>query len=234
MEFLNQINFSFFYAGAFIAGLSSFAHCFFMCGPVHLLFRKNSYSYQTGRIAGYTFVGGMLGFAGPLLDRAGILVSVQNFSIYAAVALLLVYASVFLFNIKIKTPKFFKKLSSWIVKIKQNSKIPSSVSTALAGILSALIPCSVLYPVWILSATSGSVFSGSIMAFSFVMGTVPALLLFQILSGQEKRIDIFQNKIFRNVSTILILVISVFVLFHRHLNAPFPGQNISPSEEICE
>jgi len=223
-----------FYAGAFVAGISSFAHCFFMCGPINMLFRSHAYSYQAGRILGYTVVGGILGSAGPALDRAGILVSVQNLSIYAAAFLLLVYAVIVVFNIKIGNLNIFKKLSMLMVSLRKNPHIPSGITSGAAGTLSALIPCSVLYPVWILASSSGSVMNGSIMAFSFVLGTVPALFLFQIFSNREKSFAVFSNKYLRNISTILLISISLFVLYHRKMSAPVVGQEINESEEICE
>ncbi len=220
---LTSLNRNFFLVGPFVAGILAFVHCSVMCGPLVLLFRRQWAGYQLGRIAGYTAVGALLGVIGLSLDKAGMLLSVQNFSIYIAIFLMLLYGIGRLLPAKSawKGPSFIYLPSRWIGHLRRNQRIPAVISVTLAGVLSALIPCAVLYPVWALAAGSGSPLYGAGVAFAFVMGTIPGLLAIQLLTGKlSERIPFLKGNFFRTVSVVLMLATGIAMVGWREKFAP--------------
>lgn len=218
-------------AAAFLAGIAAFSHCALMCGPINILFRKNIISYQAGRITGYTSTGMLLGFFGPILDRAGILLSLQNFSIYITGIILVVYVFSLFIPAGINFP-VWPGLLKIMSALQRENYITGSFAAASAGILTALIPCSMLYPVWILAASSGSYFEGGIISFSFAAGTIPALFVIQFMANRGISMIRIKSKLFRILSVIILTLLSLGMLYFRYSHSS--GFRFSDSSgEMC-
>lgn len=241
-----------FLGATFLAGMFSIGHCSVMCGPLLMIFRDNWIFYHLGRILGYTAVGALLGSIGMSLDRAGLILQIQNVSIYLAVLLMFIYGIYLLFPGKtagfVNTNSLLYLPTKWISRLKRSHRAPEFVTVFLSGILSALLPCSVLYPVWALSAGAGSPVYGSLIALSFVLGTIPGLAVFQFFlkkaGGKTLR---FSDVRIRAVAGIMIVLTGVFMVIYREKYAPkmdfsdaatedpaqcLPGENQDDSFEI--
>ncbi len=213
------------YLGPLFAGALSITHCSVMCGPLVVMFKDHSVSYHIGRILGYTAVGALLGAIGVSLDRAGDLLALQNVSIYISALLLIVYGLSRLLPAKIwhkiPTPAFFYLPARLMSRLKKQDFLPESLAIFLAGILSALIPCAILYPLWAVAAGSGSIVTGAGFAFAFVLGTIPGLAFIQWTarraSGGIRR---FLGQKLRIVSVVLMIFTGVFIIVWREGHAP--------------
>jgi sulfite exporter TauE/SafE len=213
------------YLGPFIAGIFSITHCSVMCGPLVLVFRDRKYAYHGGRIFGYTLVGAALGTIGMSIDRAGSILTLQNLSIYLSGGLLIIYGLIRLLPgqvwRKIPAPGFLYAPARWISKVRSSGSLPASISVFLAGVLSALIPCAILYPLWALAAGSGSPTYGAGIAFAFVTGTIPGLLFIQWMAdhatGKLKR---FTGQKLRVASVVIMVITGVAIIGFRNTSAP--------------
>ncbi len=214
---------SFFIAGTFLAGIFYLPHCSVMCGPLVLLFKNRGVSYQVGRLLGYTAVGALLGIVGQSLEQAGLLLSIQNGSLYGAALFMILYGIYLALPArwKFRTPSWVYRPAGWIASLRQHSRIPASLSVFLAGTLSALLPCGVLYPVWALAAGAGSPLSGAGIGLSFVLGTIPGLLVIQFLASRaEHRIAFFQTRKIKYAATAILLSTGVLMMLWRGNFAP--------------
>lgn len=213
------------YLGPFVAGIFSITHCSVMCGPLVVVFRDRRYAYHGGRIAGYTAVGAVLGTIGMSIDRAGSIMTFQNLSIYLSGGLLILYGLIRMLpgNIWKRVPSagFLYTPARWISSVRASRTLPAGLSVFLAGALSALIPCAILYPLWALAAGSGTPAYGAGMALAFVTGTIPGLLFIQWTAdratGKLKRIA---GQKLRVASVVVMVLTGVFIIGFRKNSAP--------------
>lgn len=207
-----------FLAGLIMAGLLSSGHCSMMCGPIAMIFKQRYVIYQTGRVIGYTLVGLALGSIGYSLDQAGLLISLQNSSLYIAILSIAIYGLMQLPGLKrkkINVNSWLYRPGQWIVAIQKSRRWPAAVVVLVAGMLTALIPCHILYPVWALTAGSGSPIQGALISFAFVIGTLPALTGIQLLSGEAMRRGIFAHRGMQRAASMVIFLSGVLLLFYR-------------------
>ncbi len=231
--------------GTFTAGLLSLSHCAVMCGPLMLVFREDWLAYQVGRVAGYTGVGALLGLAGYSLDQGGHLISIQNAGMWIAGILMILYGLMYI--IPANETGRRKGTASWfqgllqkpavlISRLRKRSGLPAFISVFLAGILSALLPCGVLYPVWALAAGSGSPVFGAAVGASFVAGTIPGLLAFQwFVKRAGNRISVFQMQWIRRIAMVILVATGISMIYYRDHTAP--SMSFTPeareNAEIC-
>ena len=206
--------------GSFVAGLLAFPHCALMCGPLFALFSSSWTSYQSGRILGYSLVGGLLGALGFGLDWSGLFfVSLQNLSILLIALIFLGYATLRLLQFHPSALlDYTAPLARWMNRLR--NKRHAALGIFLAGSLSALLPCGVLLPLWALCAGSASPVFGASMGLAFVLGTIPGALLFRLLLRQAwwKRIHVRRS--FRFVSAMALAALGVLVLSYRSILVP--------------
>jgi uncharacterized protein len=235
--------------GTFAAGLLSLSHCAVMCGPLMLIFRNDWLSYQIGRVAGYTAIGSLLGIAGYSLDKGGHLLSFQNACMWIGGFLMVFYGLIYILpsdltqkpdsslgKISYKINSILLKPAYWISSVKKKSGLPTVVSVFLAGFLSALLPCGVLYPVWALAAGSGSPVFGAAVGGSFVLGTIPGLLAFQWITKKAgHRINIFHMLWIRRIAMVILVSTGISMIIYRDNISP--GMSFTPEArekaEIC-
>ncbi|MCB1173611.1 MAG: sulfite exporter TauE/SafE family protein [Leptospiraceae bacterium] len=206
--------------GSFIAGLVAFPHCALMCGPLFALFSSNWISYHSGRAVGYTAVGGLLGWLSLSIDQTGLILSIQHLSVFVIGAIFIIAALIqFLpYDIQILSHSS-SRLGSWIARLRNQNDFGAGIF--IAGLLSTLLPCSVLIPVWALAATSGSPQAGATMSFGFLLGTIPGALLFRFLFQRQWWQKLSIRRSFKIASGTVLLSIGILVLFYRGVFSPY-------------
>lgn len=186
-----------------------------------MLFREHPAFYHAGRIAGYTSVGFLLGFAGYSLDQAGVLLQIQNLSIVISGSIMVLYGLVQIFSGDgpVQSRWYHRLLAKpgvLVARLKRNRTIPQPLAVGLAGFFSALLPCGILYPVWALAAGAGSPEFGAGIGLAFVLGTIPGLIAVQILTVKmEKRIRGNTGKTIRRIAYAFFMVSGIFLLTYR-------------------
>jgi hypothetical protein len=190
--------------GSFVAGLSATPHCAVMCGPLFVLFGEGGPGYQFGRVLAYASLGALFGALGASINiAAGELIALQNASVIVVAILFVVYGLTWLApgitqaapGLARWLPGFLRSpahagsgagLSAWLVRTMSSLRrltaagerpILARFIPVLAGSLSALLPCGVLFPLWLLAAGSGTPVQGALLATGFVLGTLPGALL---------------------------------------------------------
>lgn len=162
---------------------------------------KSTLFFLIAKTAAYTVLGGFLGFFGASLIISPILqgwfqIAVGFFMIATAARLLNLHP-VFRYTVIQPPVKFLRLLSNV-------SKDTSIFTPILLGFLTVLIPCGVTQAMMIYSVSSGSIFNGALIMFSFILGTFPIFFLFGVAST-----EIFKNKILTSIAALVIIVVGV-------------------------
>lgn len=142
---------------AFIAGLGTGAHCALMCGPLACAVRVRPVEYHGGRIAAYTFLGGVFGGLGEWIF--GIL---QKGPVRFAPWVLLVVFVVMACGWERRLP-----VPAVVTRLGARARLDRNL-----GWLTPLLPCG---PLWLMlgaASTAGSAFGGGLLLLWFVLGTV--------------------------------------------------------------
>ncbi|MDR1358526.1 MAG: sulfite exporter TauE/SafE family protein [Coriobacteriales bacterium] len=182
------------YGMLFVIGLLTSVHCIAMCGGINLSqciprgiepFDKRSLSitlvpallYNLGRVASYTAVGFVLGFAGLLLSGgsgAGLPTLLQGvLKLLAGVVMVVMGINMlglfpWLRRFSLRMPK--------ILTDKAGDSSVRSKSPFFVGLLNGLMPCGPLQSMQIVALASGSPLVGALSMFLFSLGTVPLML----------------------------------------------------------
>ncbi|HEY6009950.1 MAG TPA: sulfite exporter TauE/SafE family protein [Nitrospirota bacterium] len=182
------------YIEIFVIGLLGSMHCIGMCGgfvamyslkrpltgsalPYHLL-------YNLGRVTTYSLLGGILGSIGSFAAYAG-----EHRGIPGAVLLIAGFMMILMgLNIAgvlgkrglfedagIAESSHFRRMLHAVLELE------SVWSTFLLGLLLGLLPCGLLYPIFMNAAASGGFLPGMLTMAAFGLGTAPAMLSFGYL-----------------------------------------------------
>ncbi|GER94394.1 sulfite exporter TauE/SafE family protein [hot springs metagenome] len=211
------------YFFAFTTGfLGGFGHCIGMCGPLvtsyafyECRFRDSRISlllhilYNSGRVTTYVFIGSLMGFAGSFANTLGMFSGIQNIvTIIAGCIIILMGLGI---TGIIGGTNFIERYNNIILKaVKMVLEGASLWRYYALGLLIGLVPCGLSYSIFIASAGTGNFFSGSMIALSFGLGTVPALLLFGII------ITYLSNKVrglIYRASGIVIILMGIYFIF---------------------
>ena len=188
--------------------ISSF-HCGIMCSSFLPEKEKNKYLYA--RLISYTGIGILFGSVGEMLR-----ISLEY--------QLLSFVSFFFFSL-FTLGFIFSSFFSRKIRIRLNVK---SRSAFVRGILSAFIPCHLLFFFYSFAALSGSWWLGGFILFTHALMTMPAL------SFGRKYLSTFFQKIHagKTLIKILILLICFANLFHFAQSWNKPHEEVS-SQWIC-
>lgn len=173
---------------AFVAGLVTSGHCIGMCGGIvtalavagsdkspaqRLLF---AVAYHTGRVATYTLLGGLLGFAAQMAlltpfkpHLRWIFLTANLVVIATGLATACNLQRLNLFSLDGSGGSWFGKPLRWAASSHFLAGLP-------LGLVLGLLPCGPLYAVLATAAASGSAALGGAMMLAFGIGTTPALL----------------------------------------------------------
>ncbi len=173
---------------ALLGGLLGSSHCVGMCGGFAALIGLNTGSprrnlqaqliYSLGRLMSYGTLGAVAGFVGQRLTSA----MPQLINIPAILCLV---AGVFLFREGL--------LASGLIRRRIGSssaagcllgpmfssllKLPGGRNTFIAGIVTGLLPCGLVYAFVSLAASTGDLSQGLVTMLAFGLGTVPLMVL---------------------------------------------------------
>lgn len=182
------------YLEIFLIGLLGSAHCIGMCGGFVAMYSLKKPAarpslayhllYNLGRIITYSLLGGMLGSIGSFFAYVG-----RHRGIPGAVLLIAGMIMVLMgLNIAGVLGKrgFFEEsgiieTSFFRKTLRRILNLDSVWATFLFGLLLGLLPCGLLYPIFMYAAAGGSLFSGAMTMAVFGLGTAPAMLLFGFL-----------------------------------------------------
>lgn len=172
------------YLVLFVIGLFTSLHCVGMCGGIMLSQSiatqtkgkfgsfLPSLSYNTGRVAGYTALGGVVGALGAVLSVSiGFMAGVAIFAGIFMVLMGLNMAGFTIFRKYLKIP--FHKFSL----------TPRAKTPFIVGLLNGLMPCGPLQTMQLYALGTGSALLGASSMLVFSLGTVPLMLSFGTVTG---------------------------------------------------
>ncbi|XDD44594.1 sulfite exporter TauE/SafE family protein [Leptospira sp. WS60.C2] len=214
MDLLTNLSF---FGSILVYGLFSSFHCTLMCGPFLSLLQTENPSkqipvilYHLGRMVSYSFLGVVLGFLGKGANALGELGAIQSIAgIFTFLFLLLFLIRLFRNGSSSKFGNLPKGISELLQNIRRKTS-QNGLGFGI-GILSALLPCGVLYPAYAASFATGSAITGGLVMFTFYLGTVPALTGLSLVMGKIRKY--IQPKWIPIFGTILLLVSVGFLLF---------------------
>ncbi|HEX5625163.1 MAG TPA: sulfite exporter TauE/SafE family protein [Saprospiraceae bacterium] len=210
--------------GLSIGLLGSF-HCIGMCGPIALGFTgnpekpidrfKSIFLYNFGRAVSYAAMGLLLGLIGNQFALAGYQ-QILSIVMGVFVILVLLIGHYYKGNNKI--------LARWNFQIKsllaETLNKPKTPWYALeVGLINAWLPCGLVYLALASAIASGHALSGSLLMFSFGMGTIP---LMATLMALGKYITVsWRAKINKLVPVFILAASSLLILRGMNLGIPY-------------
>gem|GEM_PF-202981 len=227
---------------AFLAGLFGSMHCVGMCGPIVLAYSTQGsseqssplshltahLSYNSGRVLSYTLVGAFLGLLGGNVTGLheigywfslllGILLVLAGVSLLRLLPRFSVAAQI---NVEQQTRNLLFRLYRKIFGVLIGQR--NLESKFYIGLMTPLLPCGLLYAMFLKAIGAGSFLNGALTMFLFGVGIVPALVVTGIASsyfGQKLRV--WGDKI--AAVTILLMGLSLIwralnveAMFHFH------------------
>jgi sulfite exporter TauE/SafE len=172
---------------AFLAGILGSAHCIGMCGPFALAIGSatrrlpvnivRQLCYSAGRLLTYATFGAAAGHAGQRLLRASWLVGNAQALLALGAGALLCYqgllASGILGGRRAAPAAHFCVLGSMLSTFLAG---PGWWYALVAGMLSGMLPCGLVYALLTLAASSGTIQAGLLIMASFGLGTMPVMI----------------------------------------------------------
>ena len=208
------------YFTSFMIGISSSAHCIGMCSSIAIFFsvktskkeKKNLIlSYNLGRILSYSIIGLLGGILGTTIfnlinkEMAVFIIKVTNGSIMIIFGL---YLLGFLNKIKIIENILLK--TYYNIKFIDDKLFP--IDTYLKGILIGmfwgLLPCGLIYSVFLWSLNSETILKSFLIMMFFGLGTFPSMFFL------EYSINII-NKInkYKKIINYIIIILGIFIIY---------------------
>lgn len=197
--------------------LSSFGHCYAMCGGFNLAFlelnkkSKNifllSIFYHFSRILAYIILGlifWIFGFVLNFLFKGFLLFIIGFFMIILGIAM--IFKGKLLYIIE-NNNIISNIINNFIFKAIKLKGIKGAI---LLGFLNGMIPCGLVYFFLALSLSKTNIIEAILIMLVFGISTLPALLFFNELTKTIKqRLKI----IFTNFSYILIMIYGVYLMY---------------------
>ena len=206
------------------AFLGSIGHCIGMCGGIVVAYssskidQKSSYiqqttshlSYNFGRVATYTILGAIFGFAGQVLAFTPTTKGV----LFVLTGVLMILAGLSLMgNIKfLNSAEWSVSKYAWY----QNSfrKLISSKSYGsffLLGMLNGIIPCGLVYSFAIFAASTADPLSGALIMATFGLATIPALFFLGFITKFLQRGSLRSTMM--KLAAILVILYGAITLY---------------------
>lgn len=191
-------------AGALIAGLSSSAHCFGMCGGMAGALGMHARSvaraghnlvataalYQLGRLSGYMALGALFGLLGMALSMSLNLGRISNVMRIVSGALLVLIGIrvLFRFNVLASFERVGARVWRRIQPLAGRANGNAFARPLLLGLMWGWLPCGMVYSMLMLAATSGSASNGSAVMLAFGIGTLPSMLTSTLAGSSVQRL----------------------------------------------
>ncbi len=169
-------------SSAFLLGLSGAGHCLGMCGGIAAALNLGgprspaiTIAYHCGRIASYTLLGALLGFAAASVDIAAWTIGLRYLAGILLVSMGLYIANwwrgiALLERIGAKLWQPVQRLSSNWLPLR---RWPQGFALGLCW---GLMPCGLIYSSLAWAATAQSASTSALMMLLFGLGTLPAML----------------------------------------------------------
>ncbi len=171
------------FAGAFAAGLAGSVHCALMCGPLacaglpveRSARLRAAGAWHLGRIAAYALLGCLLGGVGLSIAQglSGSVVAAMPWVMAAALV-----ATAFDVGRWIRPPAFLGGLARRVARL--GAKLSPALRAGALGAATPLLPCGLLYGVFLAAMAAGSFGRGAGLMASFAVGGTAALSAAQL------------------------------------------------------
>jgi sulfite exporter TauE/SafE/plastocyanin domain-containing protein/copper chaperone CopZ len=211
------------YVVLFVIGLFTSLHCVGMCGGIMLSQSMAtkitgklasflpSLSYNTGRVFGYTALGGIVGALGSVFSL--------SIGLMASIAIL---AGIFMILMGLNMAGFTLFRNYLRIPLPIFSLLPNAKTPFVIGLLNGLMPCGPLQTMQIYALGTGSAILGASSMLAFSLGTVPLMLSFGTITGFLSKNS---TKRILKVSGVLVVVLGMIMtnrgLALAGLNLPF-------------
>lgn len=199
-----------------VAFLSSFSHCYAMCGGLNLAFlRLNSsakspflltLSYHLSRIFAYVLLGVIFGAFGNIFAFVN-----KNLFFFVLGVFMVLLGIALLFRGKIlalfENPFFFNLFAK---KIWQKAHFKGYKSAVALGFCNAFVPCGLVYFALALAMSQNTLFQSAFIMLVFGLCTLPALLFFnQVLRflGQS------WQRVWARLSAFIIALYGLYLMY---------------------
>ncbi len=176
---------------AFITGASSSLHCALMCGPLACAAvgpspgrRTNIAGWHAGRLLGYSSIGAVLGAVGfgVVAPWADTLRSVLPWVFIAGLV-----ATAFDFGRHAPAIPALRRILGLVTR--QAARWPPPTRALALGAATPLLPCGLLYGLFLSALATGSALHGAAVMGAFSLGALPALLAAQAGLGLTRRLS---------------------------------------------
>lgn len=208
------------YGTAFIIGLiASVSTCMAVVGGLVLSMSANfakegdkikpQILFHIGRLVSFFILGGVIGALGSTFQLSG----TGIFVLSLIVAFVLLVLGINLLDVFPFMKKFQLTMPNFIGKYAHNLKnVNHTLTPVLVGIATFFLPCGFTQSMQIYTLTTGSFLTGSLIMFSFALGTLPvlSLLSFSSLSIHKK----LQSGIFFKTAGLIIIFFGIFNLIN--------------------
>lgn len=171
----------------FLAGILGSSHCVGMCGPFAVTIGSGAGSWQAnlrrqilytvGRVFTYAVMGACAGYAGRELA------SQASFFRHAAAGLAIIAGLVLVYQGLLAAGIIRRRLSTSTLPCAGSTLLatflrsPSKTSIFLAGLLTGMLPCGLVYGFVALAASTGDFAAGMLLMVAFGLGTAPVMML---------------------------------------------------------
>lgn len=225
----------------FVLGSVSSLHCVGMCGPIalslpvkHLSNQRQIFAvilYNTGRVAGYSLFGLLLGFLGHQFYVAGFQ---QWFSILAGLLILFFIIQFYVLK-KTWQPQWLQKIHGLVQKLMVHQLNKKTIASYfLLGAANSILPCGVVY-VAVASALSFSTVNLSVLYMAgFGIGTLPLMVVLGLFGNTIK--PVFRMKMRNAIPYLISLMAVLLILRGLNLGIPFISpmlSNTTAQEVLC-
>ena len=218
-------------AGLVLGSVSSL-HCVGMCGPIALALpvkHLNNQSqkiavvlYNTGRVAGYSTLGLILGLLGHQFYIAGFQ---QWFSILAGLLILFFIIQFYVLK-KTWQPRWLQKIHYTVQQLMVHQLNKKTIgSYFLLGAANSILPCGVVY-VALASALSFSAVNLSVLFMAgFGLGTLPLMVILGLFGNTIK--PVIRMKMRNAIPYMISLMAVLLILRGLNLGIPFISPMLS-------
>jgi len=212
---------------ALLAGFTSSAHCFAMCGGIAGALGMHAKAagsnanvafvaglYQIGRISGYALVGALVGLVGSqaarVLDlvRVGSLLRVASGVLIILLGLRLLVRWNALQWIERLGARFWMRLRPLVQFAGTRAGL---IKPLTMGLLWSLLPCGLIYSMLLLAAMSADPGRGAMIMLAFGAGTLPAMFSTSLLSARLQ--SKMSHPIVRIASGLAMTVLGVWMIY---------------------
>jgi sulfite exporter TauE/SafE len=210
-----------------MAGLLGSGHCFGMCGGIAAGLGSVSkpgllpaLAFNFGRLMSYALLGAIsatvLSSLGEVLNvpQWGFILRLMTAVIIILIGLQFVFGWQLLGGIERLGARVWKRVLPFAVRA---SAMPGGVGRLLLGLCWGLLPCGLVYSVLFSASSTGSVWGGALVMFTFGVGTLPSMLGMSLAAPALKQFlaDQWARKLM-GFALIVLAVLSVILLMAHH------------------